>query len=104
MPNAPDMPKRMDADELSEILDTLRWPGSTLATALGLDESTVRRWLKRATPIPDRVAAWLRPLAAFHKRHPPPMAPERPIRPGRPPGGSVYGSPTTYRRRTKPAA
>lgn len=83
----------MATNELAEILDAIHWPQRTLASVLGVDESTVRRWQRGDRPIPEPIAAWLRQLAAAHLRHPPPAAPDRPAGPGRPPGGSLYAKP-----------
>jgi transcriptional regulator with XRE-family HTH domain len=82
-------PVPMSADALAESLELLHWPQRTLATILGVDESTVRRWQRGDRAIPQPIADWLRKVAAFHAKNPPPVAPDRPAR-GRPPGGSIY--------------
>jgi hypothetical protein len=86
------MVKPMATTEMAEILETLHWPQRTLAVVLGIDESNVRRWQRGDRPVPEPIAVWLRQLAAAHRRLPPPAAPDRPIRPGRPPGGSLYAA------------
>lgn len=79
----------MATTEMAECLEALHWPQRTLATVLGVDESTVRRWQRGDRPVPDAIASWLRQLAAAHQRLPPPSAPDRPTGPGRPPGGAL---------------
>ncbi len=81
----------MTPNELSETLAILHWSGRTLAGALGIDESTVRRFRRGDRAIPDPIAAWLRALAAAHRRLPPPAVPQHPSGIGRPLGSSLSG-------------
>lgn len=55
-------------------LAALRWSQRGLADALDMDERQVRRWATGDYAIPVPVAAWLDRLAAYHAKHPPPVA------------------------------
>jgi transcriptional regulator with XRE-family HTH domain len=63
----------MTGVELITALATIGWSQRELARRLGIDEATVRRWARSATPVPRPVAAWLRQAAAWHAAHPPPQ-------------------------------
>lgn len=56
----------MTNDELADCLETVRWPASTLAEALGRNEDEVFAWLSGAKPIPAKTAAWIKTLANAH--------------------------------------
>lgn len=62
--------------EFAKAVETIGWSQSLLAERLGQLPVTVRKWSTGRAPVPDDVAAWLRPLAAevaeVHKRHPVP--------------------------------
>jgi plasmid maintenance system antidote protein VapI len=57
----------MTPAELDDCLETVRWPASTLATALGRKESEVLAWIAGAKPIPAKTAAWVKTLADAHQ-------------------------------------
>ena len=64
-------------------LDALQWTQHGLADMLAMNERQVRRWASGATPIPERIAAWVEQAArelpplmarvdAWHENNPPP--------------------------------
>ena len=57
---------------ITAALREIRWGAQTLATAVGVNESTVRRWMRGQYNPPARVLAWLQRLAALHRSEPPP--------------------------------
>ncbi|KXV33117.1 hypothetical protein AD940_14340 [Gluconobacter thailandicus] len=63
----------MTPTELRECLDALRWSQRGLASALGCDERTARRWAAGQAEVPGGVAEWLRRLASFHADTPAPQ-------------------------------
>lgn len=56
------MPLKMTAKQLTEIGEKLYGRGwqTRMAEALGVDPSTVRRWVSGAVPVPTTAAAALR--------------------------------------------
>jgi hypothetical protein len=62
----------MTPDEFRSALALLHWSQRGLADILGKDERQVRRWAAGQYPLPDAIAEWLRRLAQFHERNPPP--------------------------------
>jgi len=68
----------MDGSELRECLETIGWSMRHLATVLGRDETTVRRWGRDAPATPAQVAAWLALLAQAHRAAPPPAMAQEP--------------------------
>ena len=55
-------------------LAVLGWPERELARRTGRLQTTVRRWTGGCSPVQADVAAWVEPLAAFHRAHPAPRA------------------------------
>jgi DNA-binding transcriptional regulator YdaS (Cro superfamily) len=64
-------------------LGALQWTQHGLAAMLAMNERQVRRWASGATPIPERIAAWVEHAArelpplmaavdAWHENNPPP--------------------------------
>jgi hypothetical protein len=47
-----------------EIVACLDWGPQHIADVLGRNERTPRRWASGASPVPDRVAAWLEAVTA----------------------------------------
>ena len=84
----------MTPDQLAHCLSAVGWNAPALARALGLEETTARRWLKGARPVPEAVAAWLEALAAAHRALPPPRPGGPTGRRGRPHGGALFPAPT----------
>lgn len=66
-----------DNQRLARAMDALYWGAGALASALGVRETTVRRWLKGRYPVPPPITAWAERLADFHRANPPPVAPDR---------------------------
>jgi hypothetical protein len=57
-------------ERFDELLDALGWGGRTLAVKLGEHWTTVRRWRKDPSKVPDNVARWLEQLARPALEHP----------------------------------
>lgn len=66
----------MTPDRLRECMAALHWGRQALAEAASVHRNTVGGWLSGRMAVPERVAAWLEQLVAYHKRHPAPP-PER---------------------------
>ena len=68
------------ADRLRSALDRLHWGGQSLATILGVNERTVRRWCAGQNDAPQAVLDWLDRLAAFVDANPAPTKSKPPDR------------------------
>lgn len=62
----------MTAADLRAAMDRLRWSIRTLAAALGVERTTIQRWLEGRYPVPEDVAAWLRRRLASEAADPAP--------------------------------
>lgn len=62
----------MTPARLRECLSILGWTQRGLAELLLCNNRVVRRWASGDGTVPERVAAWIERLAAYHARHPPP--------------------------------
>lgn len=62
----------MTATRLHRAMSVLRWGALDVAAETGVNERTVRRWLRDDYEPPARLLAWLETLAAFHGEHPAP--------------------------------
>jgi len=60
----------MSSYRLLVCLTIIGWSDRNLARRTGRHQTTVVRWAKGLSPVPDEVAAWLETLAAFHLAHP----------------------------------
>ncbi|MEE8659641.1 XRE family transcriptional regulator [Acetobacteraceae bacterium EV16G] len=63
----------MSPVDLRRSLNTLHWSQRGLAEAIECDPRLVRRWVSGDSAIPEEVANWLRNLATFAQRNPPPL-------------------------------
>jgi hypothetical protein len=66
----------MTGSELLAAIDTIGWSARTLASRCDVRQTTVQRWSHDQQRIPPPVAKWLHLLAAFHRSHPAPIAPD----------------------------
>lgn len=64
----------MTGAELAAALQTIGWSQRELARRLKVGETQVRRWVAGAAPMPPALMAWLAKAAAWHAKHPPPVA------------------------------
>jgi hypothetical protein len=62
----------MSPTRFRAVLQSLRWPPETLASALALKPDEVGAWLDGSKRIPPKVAEWLEGLASAHEAHPHP--------------------------------
>jgi transcriptional regulator with XRE-family HTH domain len=53
-------------------LEAMGWTQRGFAALLGVAHNTVHRWALDQAAIPEDVAAWLKSVAEFMRRHPPP--------------------------------
>lgn len=64
----------MSSHRLLICLAILGWSVRDLARRADRHQTTAARWAAGISPVPDRVAAWLETLAAFHVAHPAPRS------------------------------
>ena len=62
----------MSSYRLLVCLAILGWSERELARRADRQQTTVVRWVKGLSPVPDEVAMWLETLVAFHMAHPAP--------------------------------
>lgn len=62
----------MTADRFRALLAALHWSNRTVASILGYDEATVRRWARLDGLVPHPVAQWLERVAKPLLAHPRP--------------------------------
>ena len=67
----------MTPDRFRECLAALRWSQRALADALGVHQTTARRWATGDGTIPVNVAQWLEELTAAHLAQPLPVGWQR---------------------------
>ena len=63
----------MTPERLRECLTLLRWSQRGLADALGVHQTTARRWTTGEGTVPANVAQWLEDLTAAHEAQPLPV-------------------------------
>ena len=64
----------MSSYRLLICLSVLGWSERDLARRTGRHQTSVVRWTKGLSPVPDEEAAWLEKLANFHAANPAPRA------------------------------
>ena len=62
----------MSSYRLLVCLAILGWSERELARRADRHQTTIVRWVKGLSPVPDEVAAWLETLVAFHIANPTP--------------------------------
>jgi hypothetical protein len=58
-------------EELSDVLRRIGWSSTYLAGRLGIQETTVRRWLSGHREVPPNVGEWLEEVATLMDKAPP---------------------------------
>ena len=67
----------MTPDRFRECLAALRWSQRGVADALGVHQTTARRWATGEGIVPANVARWLEDLTAAHQAQPLPAGWQR---------------------------
>lgn len=65
-------PATMSSYRLLVCLAILGWSERELARRADRHQTTIARWVKGLSPVPDEEATWLETLVAFHMAHPAP--------------------------------
>lgn len=66
----------MTPNSLRDLMGAAGWSTFKLAELLGINEGTVRDWLKGRRGVPDALVAWLVKVDEFYAMHPVPFAQE----------------------------